>query len=74
MSDTGETFRAMTAHRKRVREVWGRPCPVCVEKLPRANPTILIPQRRCRIHGYTDPRPELTSEQHQAIEDDRLKD
>lgn len=35
----------------------GRPCPECVRKLPKASPSILLPQQRCRIHNYRDPRP-----------------
>ena len=35
-------------------------CPVCVAKLPKAHPSILLPQQVCKIHGFRDPRPRLT--------------
>lgn len=57
MSEAVEFLRGMGDLRKHLRAKYGVACPVCVEKLPRANPTILIPQQRCRIHGYRDPRP-----------------
>ena len=63
MSDMAEVFQGMKEHRKALREKYGVKCPECVTKLPRANPTILLPQQRCRIHGYRDPRPELTNEE-----------
>ena len=63
MSDTIDDHRAMGDHRKALRAKYGMPCPECVQKLPRAQPSILLPQQRCRIHGYRDQRPELTNEQ-----------
>jgi hypothetical protein len=58
MSEVGEIYGAMRDMRKHLRAKYGVPCPECVRKLPKANPTILLPQHRCRIHGYRDPRPE----------------
>lgn len=63
MSDTIENYRAMTDHRKALRRTYGVACPGCAKARPRANPTILLPQQRCRVDGYRDPRPELTDEQ-----------
>ena len=63
MSDTVDTYRAMDDHRKAVRRTYGVNCPQCAIKRPRAHPTILLPQQRCRVDGYRDPRPELTDEQ-----------
>lgn len=63
MSDTGEVFRAMDDHRKRVREKFGVSCPQCAIKRPKACASILLPQQRCRVDGYVDPRPELTDEE-----------
>ena len=57
MSDYGDMCRDLREERRRVRAEHGKPCPVCVEKLPRAHPSILLPQQRCKIHGYLDPRP-----------------
>ena len=65
MGDMGEYFNGMKDHRKALRAKYGVNCPVCVEKLPRASPTILLPGQRCKIHGYRDHRPRLTEEQEQ---------
>jgi len=53
-----EVFGAMRDMRKHLRAKYGVPCPVCKQKLPKAHPTILLPQQRCRMHGYRDERPE----------------
>jgi hypothetical protein len=57
MGDVGELFNAVREHRRDMRAKHGVPCPDCQAKLPRANPSILLPGQRCRIHGYRDPRP-----------------
>jgi hypothetical protein len=67
MSETAELFTAMRDHKKRLRNAYGTPCPECKKKRPRAHATILLPQQRCRVDGYRDPRPELTDEQHQGV-------
>ena len=56
MSDYGDMCRDIREARSEKRAKYGVPCPVCVEKLPKANPTILLPEQRCKIHGYRDPR------------------
>ena len=63
MSETTDTFGAIKGHKKRLRAKFGAPCPECARLLPKANPSILLPQQVCRIHKYRDPRPELTEEQ-----------
>lgn len=69
MSEMGEIYQAMREMRRHLRDKYGTPCPVCVNKLPKAHPTILLPQQRCRIHGYRDPRPEsLMDGEYQAQE------
>lgn len=60
MSDWLEDTKALEAHNKRLRAKYGKPCPECVRRLPKANPKILLPQGYCRMHKYKDPRPELS--------------
>jgi uncharacterized metal-binding protein len=69
MSDTVDDFRALKQFRSRLREVYGVPCPVCREKLPKAQPKILQPQQVCRAHKpyYQDQRPEITQAQVDAL-------
>ncbi|WP_449103590.1 hypothetical protein [Pseudomonas veronii] len=63
MSDVAEMHGAIKDHKKRLRATYGVPCPECQRLLPRANPSILLPQQTCRIHRYKDQRPDLTDEQ-----------
>ena len=56
MGDMGDDFKLLREHRRALREKYGVACPECVRKLPKANPTILLPGQRCRIHRYRDPR------------------
>lgn len=56
-SDMGEVFREMRQLKKAARDKYGVKCPVCVEKYPRANATILLPRQKCKVCGYRDPRP-----------------
>ena len=55
-SDYGDLCRDLREAKKEARRLHGRPCPECRRLLPRASPTILLPQQRCKIHGYRDPR------------------
>jgi hypothetical protein len=57
MGDVGDTFNALRDAKRAIRDKYGAPCPECRAKLPRAHPSILLPQQVCRIHGYRDPRP-----------------
>lgn len=63
MSEVAEIYQGMKDHKKHLRAKYGVNCPECVRLLPRANPTILLPGQRCKIHKYTDPRDELTDQQ-----------
>jgi hypothetical protein len=63
VGDAIEGFRALDDHRKALRAKYGVNCPQCAVKRPRAHPSILLPQQRCRVDGYRDPRPDLTNEQ-----------
>lgn len=56
MSDYGDLCRDIREAKRTARAKHGQPCSVCVEKLPKARPTILLPQQRCKIHGFQDPR------------------
>jgi hypothetical protein len=59
MSETVEIYKALKDHRRELRAKHGVQCPRCRETRPRANPSILLPQQRCKVDGYRDPRPEL---------------
>lgn len=63
-SDYGDLCRDIKGARKDARAKHGVPCPECVTQLPQASPTILLPQQRCRIHGYRDPRPRTTDNEY----------
>lgn len=67
MSETVELYRSMGDHKKRLRTKYGVNCPACAKARPKAHPTILLPQQRCRVDGYRDPRPELTDQQYQDV-------
>jgi len=56
MGDMGDTFNALRAARRDARARLGVNCPTCTVKLPKAQPSILLPQQRCRVCGYRDPR------------------
>ncbi len=63
MSDTIDGYKDIANHRKALRRAYSVNCPMCAQQRPRANPSVLLPQQRCRLDGYRDPRPELTNEQ-----------
>jgi hypothetical protein len=63
MSDMMDVFRDMQSHKRMMRAQYGHQCPVCRDKRPKAHASILLPQQRCRVDGYRDPRPELTADQ-----------
>lgn len=67
MSDTIDDYKAIGENKKRLRAKYGVLCPECKVKRPKAHPTILLPQQRCRVDGYRDPRPELTDEQWGSV-------
>ena len=57
VSDYGDMCREIRADRAEARAKYGVDCPICVKKLPKACPSILLPGQRCNVHGYRDPRP-----------------
>lgn len=67
MSDMIDGYRDMKEHRKALRAKYGSECPECKRLRPKSNPSVLLPQQRCRVDGYIDPRPELTDEQWGAV-------
>ena len=67
MSETVELYQSMKDHRKRLRAKYGVRCPQCAIHRPKTHPSILLPQQRCRVDGYRDPRPELTDQQYQDV-------
>ncbi len=68
MSDMIDAFRDLKELRARERKVFGVPCPVCRQKLPKAHPKILQPGQLCRAHkpNFRDPRPEPTPDEWSA--------
>lgn len=66
MSDMIDMYRDLKEMRQAERRVFGLPCPVCIEKLPRAHPKQLQPGQTCRAHKphYRDERPEPTLAQY----------
>lgn len=63
MSETMEAYKDIANHKAALRKKYGVECPKCKVVRPKAHASILIPQQRCRVDGYRDPRPELTDEQ-----------
>lgn len=63
MSDSIDAYKDLADHKKALKRKYGVNCPQCAIHRPRAHPTILLPQQRCKVDGYRDPRPELTDEQ-----------
>jgi hypothetical protein len=57
VSDYGDLCRDIREARREARAKHGVPCPVCPTKRPKAHPSILLPQQRCKVDGYRDPRP-----------------
>lgn len=53
----GDYFNDIRAARREARAAFGVACPKCVEVRPKAHPSILLPQQRCKVDGYRDPRP-----------------
>lgn len=66
-SEDYEIFKKIKAAGVALRAKYGVPCPECRIKLPKAQPTSLMPGQRCRIHNYTDPRPRLADEVVDAV-------
>jgi hypothetical protein len=56
MAELGEFWRDVKESRKEFKAQHGIPCPECQRLQPKRNPTILLPQQRCKVDGYHDPR------------------
>ena len=54
---------AMKELRSAMRRNLGVNCPMCRVKQPKRTPTILLPAQRCKVDGYTDPRPRSLREE-----------
>lgn len=67
MGDMGDVFNDMREHRRNLREKHGVECPVCKDKRPRGNASILLPQQRCKVDGYVDPRPRLSGNTEDGV-------
>ncbi len=63
MGDVGDTFRELREHRRALRDAYGVDCPGCRKVQPKRTPTVMLPQQRCKVCGYRDPRPRLSDEQ-----------
>lgn len=62
-SDYGDMCKEMRDERRDLRALYGVECPVCKKNRPKTNATILLPQQRCRVDGYRDPRPRIESDE-----------
>ena len=57
MSDYGDLCRDLRNAKREHRAKYGVLCPECKRVRPKAHPTILLPQQRCKVDGYRDTRP-----------------
>ena len=53
-----DMYRDLKDWTREKRAALGVDCPNCRLKQPKRTPTILLPQQRCRVDGYRDPRSE----------------
>lgn len=60
MSDMGEYWRDVKDHGRELRRRHGVDCPGCVRVQPKRTPTCLLPQQKCKVCGYRDPRPRIS--------------
>lgn len=67
MGDMGDLYNSLKDDRKLLRDKFGVECPRCRELQPKRNPSILLPQQRCKVDRYVDPRPRLTEEEKEAV-------
>ncbi len=68
MSDYGDLCRDIRDDRRAARAKHGIPCPECIRLLPKAHPSILLPQQRCKIHGYRDQRPRTKEKEYLSMQ------
>ena len=71
MSDYADLCRDIRDSRREARTKYGIPCPECTKLLPKACPSILLPQQRCKIHGYRDSRPRTKDNEYLHMEKDK---
>jgi hypothetical protein len=57
MGDEGDFWRDVKDYMRERRARLGVECPRCKEVRPKACPSILLPQQKCKVDGYRDPRP-----------------
>ena len=57
MGDMGDYYNDLRDSRRDRRARLGVPCPQCATARPKANASILLPDQRCKVDGYRDPRP-----------------
>lgn len=50
MGEIGEMWKAVKEENKLAKELFGIPCKKCLREFPKAEPTIMMPQRICRRH------------------------
>lgn len=62
MSELGDSFRAHRAHVRELKAKHGIDCPTCQRIQPKRIPTRLLPQQRCKVCGYRDPRSRIDEE------------
>lgn len=63
MGDMGEMWREYKEAKRNLRDKYGIDCPGCIKQQPKRDPTILLPQQKCRVCGYRDPRPRINKEE-----------
>lgn len=56
MSDYGDLCRDIRESKKEARRLHGVECPACKVHRPKAQPSILLPNQKCKVDGYRDPR------------------
>lgn len=56
MGDVGDDFRAMREYMRERKARLGVDCPRCPVVQPKRIPTVLLPQQKCKVCGYRDPR------------------
>lgn len=61
MGDMGDLYNDLRAHLRQQRAELGVDCPNCRIKQPKRIPSILLPGQRCKVDGYRDPRPRVTT-------------
>lgn len=62
--DEGDFWNDVRKAKCEARAKHGVDCPECVRLLPKAQPTILLPGQRCKIHNYRDPRPRTADNEY----------